>query len=182
MVEEARKRGINAEVGDILQMHSPPGGHQWDVAFAGLNVFHYLPANRLADALASTAAVVKDRGYFISDFIAPDHVRWYPNVMLSADQQVVSLRTPRLVEVDNRMYQESSIINMDFRGDVVDLNDSGTHRRHLPPMSRVRQMLTDSFGGPVQLFDAVSLEELPVWADTCPSTRYVAVAQKSRSS
>jgi hypothetical protein len=49
-------------------------------------------------------------------------------------------------------------------------------------MSRVRQMLTDSFGGPVQLFDAVSLEELPVWADTCPSTRYVAVAQKSRSS
>ena len=98
--------------------------------------------------------------------------------MLSADQQVVSLRTPRLVEVGNRMFQESSIINIDFRGDVVDLNDSGTHHRHLPPMSRIRQTLADSFGGPVQLFDAVSLEELPEWADTCPSTRYVAVVQK----
>ena len=52
------------------------GGHLWDVAFAGLNVYHYLPADRLADALANTAAVVKEGGYFISDFIAPDHVRW----------------------------------------------------------------------------------------------------------
>ena len=91
---------------------------------------------------------------------------------------MISLRTPRLRERDGKMYQESSIVNMDFRGDRVFLNDAGTHSRHLPPMSRVRALFEKCFGGEVKLYDALSMAELPDDADTCASTRYVVMAER----
>lgn len=146
----------------------------------GLNVLQYLPAERLEEAIANIAAVVKPGGYFLGDFITSDHVRWYPNVMYGGEgDRVISLRTPRLREREGKMYQESSIVNMDFRGERVFLNDAGTHSRHLPPMSRVRALFERHFGGAVKIMDALSMEELPPDADTCPSTRYVVVAERA---
>ncbi|KAG8469441.1 hypothetical protein KFE25_005896 [Diacronema lutheri] len=178
-VAEAQKRGLHARVGDCLEMRPELYGEH-DVAFAGLNVFHYLPAERMGEAIERAASVLKVGGYFFGDFITPDHIRWYPNVMYGADKRIVSLRTPRLVEEGGKMYQQSSIVNLDFRAERVVLNDAGTHKRHLPAMLRVRQMFERAFGDDVALFDAVSLQPIAREADTCASTRYVVVARKTK--
>ncbi|MCB0571563.1 MAG: methyltransferase domain-containing protein [Phaeodactylibacter sp.] len=175
MVSEARSR-IRAEAGDILAYDSQ--GKQWDIAYSGLNVFHYLDHERLEEAIQRTAALVRDGGYFIGDFITPDHIRWYPNLLYSADKMAISLRSPRLVEEHGHVFQESEIINVIFGENGMEANDAGRHRRFLPPMHRIRTYFERAFGGPVSLYDAKSLEALPAWADSCRSTRYVVVAQK----
>ncbi len=175
MVSEARKR-IQADQGDILTLD--PLIRLWDIAFSGLNVFHYLPSDKLENAIEKTADIVRPGGYFIGDFITPDHIRWYPNVVYSTDKKIISLRTPELVEAQGRMYQESAIINLDFTGDQMRVTYAGKHRRFLPPMHRIRQYFEKYFRGRVELFDAYSLEVLPDWADSCSSTRYVVIAQK----
>ena len=48
MVTEARKR-IQADPGDVL--HLDPSIRLWDIAFSGLNVFHYLDHTRLEEAI-----------------------------------------------------------------------------------------------------------------------------------
>lgn len=173
----AQQRGLNARTGDVLRMDRDDFG-EFDVAFAGLNVFQYLPAERMRDAVRNTAAVLCDDGHFFGDFIAPDHVRWYPNLIVGIGGHVVSLRIPMLVEDGCRTHQDSSIVNIDLRGERVRIKDAGTHRRHLPSMLRVRQLFEEAFGGEVKLYDAHSLDELPRDADTSPSTRYVVCAQK----
>jgi len=175
MVQEARSR-IRAEQGDILAFDAE--GAKWDIAFTGLNVFHYLPGDRLKEAIEKTAGLVRPGGYFFGDFITPDHIRWYPNVMYSADESIISLRTPRLVEAAGRMYQESEILNVQFSEGKLRLNYAGKHRRFLPPLHRVRTYFEQAFGGPVALYDAQSLQRIPESADSCPSTRYFVVAQK----
>lgn len=176
MVQEARHR-IRAEQGDILTFDSEGG--QWDLAFTGLNVFHYLPSSQLQEAIEKTAALVKPGGYFLGDFITPDHIRWYPNVMYSGDQSIISLRTPQLIEEDGRMYQESEILNIEFQEDKLDLNYAGKHKRFLPPMHRVRSYFERAFGGKVMLYDAYRLTLIPELADSCKSTRYFVIAQKA---
>ncbi|MCB0579660.1 MAG: methyltransferase domain-containing protein [Phaeodactylibacter sp.] len=175
MVSEASRR-IRAEVGDILAFDAD--GKTWDIAFSGLNVYHYLDFKRLEDAIQRTAERVSPGGYFIGDFITPDHIRWYPNLMYSADKQLVSLRTPRLVENNGRMFQESEIININFGGGEMELNYAGKHLRFLPPLHRIRTYFERAFGGQIDLYDAHSLELIPDWADSCPSTRFVVVARK----
>lgn len=175
MVSEASRR-IRAEVGDILDFDAE--GKTWDVAFSGLNVFHYLDFKRLEEAILRTAERVSPGGYFIGDFITPDHIRWYPNLMYSADKQVISLRTPRLVEENGRVFQESEIININFGDGLMELNYAGKHLRFLPPLHRIRTYFERAFGGRVDLYDAHSLELIPDWADSCQSTRYVVVARK----
>lgn len=175
MVQVARKR-IQADVGDVLALD--PGIQLWDIAYSGLNVFQYLPSSRLEEAIQKTAAIVKDGGYFIGDFITPDHIRWYPNVMRGPNADIISLRTPRLIEIDGRTYQESEIINLNFTDHQMEVNYSGKHKRFLPPIHRVRSYFKNAFKGEVILLDAHSLEVIPEWADSCPSTRYVVIAQK----
>ena len=175
MVQVARQR-MQADVGDIL--HLDPSVRQWDVAFSGLNVFHYLPHEQLPEAIRRTAGIIKPGGYFVGDFITPDHIRWYPNLMYSDDKKIISLRTPELVEEQGRVFQASDIINLDYSSGKLEVHYAGRHRRFLPPIHRVRQYFADAFGGPVSLYDAHSLEEIPEWADSCPSTRYVVVARK----
>lgn len=175
MVQQAQKR-IRAEQGDILAFDAD--GHTWDIGFTGLNVFHYLPSERLQEAIAKTAQLIRPGGYFFGDFITPDHIRWYPNVMYSADQSVISLRTPNLVEAEGRIYQESEILNIEFAKGQMSLNYAGKHRRFLPPMHRVRTYFEQAFAGPVRLYDAYSLALIPSDADSCPSTRYFVVAQR----
>jgi SAM-dependent methyltransferase/predicted metal-dependent enzyme (double-stranded beta helix superfamily) len=176
MVEEARRR-IRAEQGDILAFDAD--GQLWDIAFTGLNVFHYLPGDRLKEAIGKTAELVKPGGYFFGDFITPDHIRWYPNVMYSADRSIISLRTPRLIEEEGRMYQESEILNLQFADGRMELNYAGKHKRFLPPLHRVRSYFEQAFGEEVQLFDARSLELIPESADSCRSTRYFVLAKKA---
>ncbi|HHG83718.1 MAG TPA: methyltransferase domain-containing protein [Bacteroidetes bacterium] len=175
MVNVSRKH-IQADVGDVLQLD--PSIRLWDVAFSGLNVFHYLDFSRLEEAIQKTAGIIRSGGWFVGDFITPDHIRWYPNVMYSKDKRIISLRTPQLIEEDGRVFQESEIINIDFSGESMQINYAGKHKRFLPPMHRVRSYFEQAFGGKVDLLDAYSLELIPDWADSCTSTRYLVIAQK----
>ncbi|MAT53276.1 MAG: hypothetical protein CMN32_02265 [Saprospirales bacterium] len=174
MINEARKR-IQADVGDILGLD--PSVKTWDIAFSGLNVLQYLPARKLGEAISKIAAILEDGGYFVGDFITPDHIRWYPNLMSADEGNIVSLRTPELIEEGGINYQESEIINLDFGGKQMKINYAGKHKRYLPALYRMRQLFGEHFQE-VSLYDATSLAEIPEWADSCASTRYVVVARK----
>ena len=176
MVIEAKKR-IQADVGDVLTLD--PSIRLWDIAYSGLNVFHYLDYTRLEEAIQKTASIIKPGGYFVGDFITPDHIRWYPNVMYAPDKNIISLRTPKLIEEKGRVFQESEITNISFVEEQMRVTYSGKHKRFLPPMNRIRTYFEKAFGGQVDLYDAHSLEMIPEWADSCQSTRYVVVAKKA---
>lgn len=173
MVKEAQKR-INAEKGDLLELDL----QGYDIAYSGLNVFQYLPANGLEKAIQNTANALNTGGWFIGDFITPDHIRWYPNVMYNNNKDIISLRTPRLIEKEGKTYQESEIINLDFREDLADVNYAGKHARYLAPIVRVREYFKKAFNSEPMLLDAFSLEEIKPDSDTCSSTRYVVIIQK----
>lgn len=175
MIAEANHR-IQAEVGDVLTLD--PSVRMWDLAYSGLNVFHYLKHQRLEEAIQKTASIIKPGGYFLGDFIAPDHIRWYPNVLFSANEQVISLRTPRLVEEDGSMFQESEIINLRFQDGQMRVTYAGKHRRFLPPINRIRSYFEEAFGGQVDFYDAITLKPIAKLDDSCSSTRYIVVAQK----
>lgn len=175
MVLEARKR-IQADQGDVLELDSTI--RRWDIAYSGLNVFHYINHLQLEEAIVKTASIVKKGGWFLGDFITPDHIRWYPNVLYSADKKIISLRTPSLIGDQGSVFQESEIINLDFSGEQLVVNYAGKHKRFLPPLHRVRKYFENAFGGEVKLYDAHSMEVIPNEADTCESTRYVVIAQK----
>lgn len=178
MVEQARKR-IRADQVDLLALVGQTA--QWDLVYCGLNVFHYLPPESLETAIAKAASFLKPGAYFLGDFITTDHLRWYPNVIFSADEQVVSLRNPVLVASEGKMYQESEIFNIQQEAGELWINYAGKHRRFLPPMQRVRTLFESYFAGGVQLFDAHSMEVIGPEADTCASTRYVVLAQVTYS-
>ena len=69
------------------------------------------------------------------------------------------------------MYQQSDIIivSWDTKDDHLKINDSGLHERWLAPISRIIDTIQKSFSR-VRVFDAVSMEKLPNYADTSPST------------
>jgi SAM-dependent methyltransferase len=175
MVNEARHR-IEADQGDILELD--PNVRTWDFAYSGLNVMQYLPHQKLEEGIMKTAAILKQGGYFVGDFITPDHIRWYPNVMFSKDEKIISMRTPELIEKDGISFQESEIINLNFSDQTMQVNYAGKHRRYLPALHRIRGYFEKHFKGQVKLFDAVKLTPISENADTCPSTRYVVIAQK----
>ncbi|MGB0879139.1 MAG: methyltransferase domain-containing protein [Polaribacter sp.] len=178
MVEEARKR-IQADVGDVLQLD--PEIRVWDIAYSGLNVFHYLDHAQLEAAIKKTASIIKEGGWFLGDFITPDHIRWYPNVMFSKNKKIVSLRTPKLIEEDGKVFQQAEITNIDFSNEQMIVNYAGKHKRFLPPLHRIRIYFEEAFGSEAKLYDAHSLEPIPNSADTCPSTRYVVIIQKKKT-
>jgi SAM-dependent methyltransferase/predicted metal-dependent enzyme (double-stranded beta helix superfamily) len=177
MVSEARRR-IRAEEGDIFTFETDAG--RWDLLFSGLNVFHYLDHRRFDEAVQRAAGLLRPGGWFVGDFITPDHIRWYPNVLFSGNGEVISLRTPHLVEEGGALFQESEIVNVSFQSGYMEVTDAGRHRRYLPALHRVRRSFETAFGGRVELFDALSLEPIPADADSCASTRYVVVARKER--
>ncbi len=166
---------IRAEVGDALTLD--PTIRMWDMVYSGLNVFQYLNHQFLENVIEQTAKITMPNGYFVGDFITPDHIRSYPHVIFSKNRKIVSLRTPKLIEKENGMYQRSQIINFNYQDDKMYITNEGTYDRFLPSLGRVRQYFERSFGK-VQIFDAVSLERITQNADTCPSTRYVVIAQK----
>lgn len=173
MVKIASRR-INADVGDALTLD--PEVQMWDITFCGLNVFQYLKHHELEEAIRRVAAITNKGGYFIGDFITPDHIRWYPNVIISEDKNLISLRTPKPIEAGHMMYIQSEILNVSFKHDTLRITHEGVHHRYLPPMSRV-MLYFQKYFEKVHLYDAVSLEPLSEFADTSPSTRYLVVAQ-----
>lgn len=175
MVQEAQKR-ISAIQADFITFD--PKSQQWDCCVSGLNVFQYLPHQLLENAIQKIPTLLRPGGYFIGDFITPDHIRWYPNILYSSDNKAISLRIPRLIEEKGFLFQESEIINFHWFNDSLEVYYSGKHRRFLPPIHRVRQYFEAAFGEQVYLFDAVTLKPVERSADTCTSTRYVLVAQK----
>ncbi|MEY2904600.1 MAG: hypothetical protein RJA52_616 [Bacteroidota bacterium] len=175
MVEVASKR-IKVLQADILEWE--PDDQNWEFIYSGLNVFQYLPFDQLDAAIAKTANLLKHGGTFFGDFITPDHIRWYPNLIISGDGKVISLRTPKLVEQGGMMFQESEIINIHILEGITELHYAGKHKRYLPAMNRVRNLFEKHFGENVKLYDSVSMKLLPETADTCESTRYLVVAEK----
>ncbi len=162
--------------GDFLEYKGQP--NSWDVLFCGLNGIQYFDYRRLDESIHKIAALLRSGGWFLGDFITPDHIRWYPNVLYSADKQVISLRTPHLVEDSGALFQESEIVNINFLNGRMEVSHAGKHRRFLPSMDRVRRTFEEAFGGKVLLFDAVGLEPIREDAESCSSTRYVVMAQK----
>ncbi len=173
MIRVARRR-IRAEVRDLL---GPPQG-AWDLTFCGLNVFQYLDPGELDRAVAHAARMTHEGGLFFGDFITPDHIRIYPNVIRSQNGMVLSLRRPRLVEQGFCTFQESEIINVNRKTGDLRITDEGRHRRFLPSLWKLRRLFEREFGGPVDVYDAVSLKPMEDGADTCPSTRVLIVARK----
>lgn len=173
MVAEARHR-IEAKVADITQYQNE---QQWDMVYTGLNVLQYLPPKKLPDAIRNISHAVRDKGYFVGDFISPDHIRCYPNLGQSEDQLIMSLRTPSLVEHEHKLYQRSELINISTNTGQLRVNYEGAHKRYLPPIIRVVNLFSRE-GFDVKAYDAVSLEALGEEADASPSTRYVLIAQK----
>lgn len=177
MVQEAAHR-IPVEQADILLLNQPIHQQHWDIVYSGLNVFHYVPYTAFSTAIANAAAQLKQGGLFIGDFITPDHIRWYPNVMYSEDQRTISLRSPELIEEAGASFQRSEIINIHFEGQQMEVAYAGKHSRFLPPVNRVRTYFKQYFHGGVFLYDAVTLAPVPESADSCTSTRYLIVAIK----
>jgi SAM-dependent methyltransferase/predicted metal-dependent enzyme (double-stranded beta helix superfamily) len=175
MVSEARKR-INADTGDIMELD--PNIRKWDLVFSGLNVFQYIEFNKLESAIEKTASILNDKGFFLGDFITPDHIRWYPNIMKSENEKVISLRTPEILEIDGLNFQESEIVNISFLHDKMEVNYAGKHKRYLPAIIRIRSYFEKYFKNGVELYDAISLNKIESLADSCPSTRYIVIAKK----
>jgi len=141
-------------------------------------VFQYLSPEQLDEALAVTAQITQSGGYFFGDFITPDHIRTYPHVIRSKTSNVISLRNPVLIEEGNYTFQQSEILNVSRNNDRLLITNEGKHLRFLPPMWRLRKEFEKAFKGKVDIYDAVSLKPIGAKADTCPSTRYLLVAQK----
>lgn len=174
MVEVAQQR-VAADVGNILELDPEMG--MWDTVYSGLNVFHYLPYHQLESAIQKTSSVLHSGGYFIGDFITPDHIRWYPHILVSDDENTISLRQPQLVEEAGIVFQESDIINVQFRSNHFHVHYAGKHRRCLPPLVRIRSYFEKYFSF-VEIRDVKTLEIIPEWADSCASTRYFIIARK----
>ena len=173
MVQVASRR-ITARSEDILALEA----QEWDLTYCGLNVFQYLTPDQCHEAVRVAGRITRPGGLFFGDFITPDHIREYPHVVTSKSGQVISLRHPELVEQGNFTFQESEILNVSRRNGRMHITHEGKHLRFLPPVWRLRQKFEEAFRGPVDLYDAVTLEPLGPRADTCPSTRYLLVARK----
>lgn len=174
MIKIAQQR-IHAEVGDVLNLD--PNIKKWDVVFSGLNVFQYIDHDFLEKAIEGTASVCNEEGFFIGDFITPDHIRKYPNRIKSANDQILSVRRAKLIDKDDFIYQESEIFNLFNDGVNFQLSYEGKHQRFLPAINRVRLYFEKYFKS-VKLYDAISLQEIQFIKDTCTSTRYLIIAQK----
>ncbi len=173
MVEVASKK-INAVVKDIVALD--PTEQLWDITFASLNVFQYLPQTKMGQAIENVAQITRKGGYFVGDFVTPDHMRWYPDVIRS--ENVISLREPLFVEKNHNIHQQSEIINVSKLHGKLRITYEGKHIRYLPSLWKMRYLFNKFFGSQVDVFDAVTLEPLKAEDDTCPSTRYLVVAQK----
>ncbi|MGP0565382.1 methyltransferase domain-containing protein [Nitrospina sp. 32_T5] len=174
MVKVAKER-INAWEGDILKLDEE---NAWDVTYNGLNVFQYLRPKEMEQAIRVAAHITRPGGYFVGDFITPDHIRVYPHVIRSNCGNVISLRQPELIEQEGHIFQRSAILNVSRLHGTLQITDEGRHLRCLPSVTRVRGWFEQAFRGPVDVYDAATLHPLDPSDETCWSTRYLVIAKK----
>jgi len=175
MVEVASKK-INASQGNVLEIEAL--NKKWNVAFSGLNVLQYLDHTDFEAAIRNIASKMNVDGYFVGDFITPDHIRWYPNRIVSDDQKVVSLRTPELIEKEGFTYQRSEILNIQLEDEKMNVYYSGKHDRYLPSLKTVRDTFKKHFMGKIDIFDPASgMIKVDDQQETTHSTRYVVIAR-----
>ncbi len=173
MIKAARRR-IRAIQADLLEFDRH---NSWDVVFQGLNVLQYLHHSDLERAIRKIARLLRPGGIFFGDFITPDHILLYPNVIFSI--KALSLRQPKLIRIDGDLYQESEIINVNRLDGGLRVSYEGRHRRHLPPPDRLLGLFEDAFGRRPDAFDAITYEPLVPGSGTCVSTRYIVVVQRA---
>ncbi len=172
MVKVASSR-IRAEEADLLKF-SPEA--DFDIVFQGLNVFQYMGVRGFEGAVRKSADLLKKGGVFLGDFVTPDHIRLYPNLIVS--ENVISLRQPELIYNDSNTFQRSEIINVNILNGETSVTYEGKHLRYLPAVVKVRHLFRKYFGNKVFVYDALSLEKLKNTSDTSGSTRYIVIAVK----
>ena len=175
MVKVASDR-IRAEKMDVLALDTMK--KQFDIVISTLNVFQYLNANDLANAIAKSAACTQTGGYFVGDFIPPDHIDWYPHILFSQDEKVISIRNPHIIDAAPFAIQESEIVNIDSRSATINYHYAGTHQRILPSILYMRSLFQQHFGPEVNIYDAVDLQAVMPGDNSCKSKRYVIIAKK----
>lgn len=149
---------------------------QFDVTYC--NSYQYLNHEDLEEAIRRMFDVTKRGGLCISEFISVDHVRWYPNVIISEDDTVISLRNPTLTERNGCTYQENEIININ-RLNGLRITYESTHRRFLCSSRTARDVIATVFGNEPTVFDSITLDEIPVHQETCNSTRYTVCVRRN---
>ena len=147
----------------------------FDVTFC--NSYQYLEHEKFEESLRRMFSITKPGGLCISEFITTDHMRWYPNVVYSEDDTVISLRNPSLRERDGWTYQESEIININ-RLDGIRITYEGVHRRFMISPRRVRELVEEVFGATPTVFDSITLQEIPELQETCSSTRFTVAVRR----
>lgn len=172
MVQLAQQR-IHAEVQNVITFQPEPAC--WDFCCAWTNVLQYLPYQALETALSNLATTLKPGGYFVADFITPDHIRRFPNVLKS--QQVRLLRQPSLWYENQNIFQMTELFNVSQLNEQFIVTYEGQHKRFLPSLPRVRALFAQYFSK-VDFYDVLSLVPLRTDADTSESTRYLLIAQK----
>lgn len=175
MISVANQR-INAYVLDFLKMEQSA---QYDILFSGLNVFQYMNPAQFENAIRKSSELVSTGGFFVGDFIDPSHISWYPNVIFSKDENVISLRTPEIIETDGFKFQESEIFNISFLSDYFEVHFSGKHKRYLPGISVTRNYFENYFGGEAEVLDPVSMQKILVDEEETRSTRYLITIKKN---
>ena len=97
-----------------VQQARPPrhrkGIRAFDISFC--NSFQYLPHEDFDAAVENMFAVTKPGACASASSYLKTHIRWYPNVVFSENDLVVSLRTPSFRERGGHTYQENEIINV----------------------------------------------------------------------
>ena len=152
------------------------GFEPFDVSFC--NSFQYLRHEAFDTAVENMYKVTRPGGLCIGEFISQDHIRWYPNVVFSENDLVVSLRTPSLAERGGHTYQQSEIINVS-RFDTMRITHEGVHKRFMVSPHRIRQAFRRTFGDEIRMFDAVTFDEIEESSETCASTRYLICARRA---
>ena len=173
MLSVAKQR---AEVRQAGLLEIDENYRDFEITFC--NSYQYLDHADFERAVQNMLAATKVGGHSIAEFITYDHVRWYPNVIYSEDDLVVTLRTPTLHEADGFTYQESNIINVS-RIDGMRITHEGVHRRFLLSPHHAFRVFRSCFGENVRMFDAINLTPMSEKQETCASTRYVIVAKRT---
>ncbi len=147
----------------------------FDLVFC--NSYQYMRHEDLERAIDRVFDLTAPGGLCVSEFITQDHIRWYPNVVFSEGDMVVSLRNPTLHERGGFTYQDSEIFNISRLGKLR-ITCEGVHRRFLISPLRVHDLIANRFGGEILMYDAVTFEPLSPLNETCPSARFVICARR----
>lgn len=175
----APSRATFLNVGDgtrrpgLLELNENFG--QFDVTFC--NRFQFLHPREFLGAVRRTQQVTKPGGICICEFVAGDHIRSYPNLIVSDNDRLISLRTPVLVQRDGWTIQESEVINI-HRHNGIRIATKMIRRFVCTPRT-AREAIESVFDARAYVLDTVTLDEIAEECETCDSTRYAVCIRRN---